>query len=658
MKKILPLMIVALMAAACQSGNGSGSGPNPSGVKTTVAGLTTFTSCEALSDFLNSKTGAQSAPSGSPTDATNAPSPEGTADSAGGTSGGTGTGGEVGVPAAAPSATTVEEADIVKQEGTRLYVMTSYGKLFIYDVSSASDPHRVSEVTPAIYAQSMFASGFKVALIGQPVVTDTGSGSTGGTTGGVVSDMPIYYEPSTRVVVYDTTNPAAPTVAASFDFKGSYIDSRKVGDAVYLALQRWIDEYASVPVETQLADRDPCDQVYVPKDIDGNYGSFPAWEIAGINLDDLSAAPNEVSVIGSWGSTVTSTPEHFYLTNYFYETNDTGVFLFDLDPPTAGITPRAKASVPGSIVNQFSMDESGGVFRIASTSRPTWIWGVEEPVMAALDSGTSGGTTGGGTIEPAPVPPAPEPPPTTNYLTTFRASDGSLAKLGQIDTIVPGESITAARFLGSRAFVTTYVYTDPLVSIDLSDPANPKIAGELHVPGMTNYLQAWGDDRLIAVGTGDGWSGVILNLFDISDLANPSLIEQETIPDSWGSEAQFNHLAFSLFEDRGVVALPVYTSTGSEMDVYAADRNTGFTRLGAIKHDDLISGSTGYSPQMRRSLEIGGLLYTVSEAGLKVDAFSNLTTDLFAEMFPGYTPPIYYGCGCTGDVCMECPQPL
>ncbi len=626
MNKPLVTIFVAVAAAlaagagGCSSNSGPGANPGTPGTKTTVAGLTAFESCEALGEFLESKSGANEVPSGGP-------AASGDDASAGGTGGAESDGG-FGAPTAAPSANTVEEADIVKREGNRLYAVTTFGKIFAYDVSNPSAPHRIGEATLTLYPIEMYLLGTKVAVIGQPVPFGDGT---------VSSDAPYYYDPSTRVVVYDFADAAAPTVARQFDFKGSYGDSRKVGGAVYLALQHWIYEGGPEPLKDQLDDRDPCDQVYVPEQIDGDYSSFLTWDIVGLNLNALDAEPNQVSVVGSWGSTITSTPEHFYLTNHFYENNETGIYLFDLNPATAGVAPKATARVPGSIVNQFSMDETNGIFRIVSTTRAAWIWGWAEGDAVALD-----------------VPP---PPPTTlNYLTTFRASDGSLTQLGQIDTIVPDESITAARFLGNRAFVTTFVVTDPLVAIDVSDPASPQIKGELHLPGRTDYLQAWGEDRLIAIGSADGWQGVVLNLFNVADLANPQLVEQETIPNSYYSEAQYEHLAFSFFEGQRILAVPVGTDTGSELDVYAVNRDTGFTRLGAVNHDDL-GDFSGYSPAMRRSLDIGGLLYSVSEAGLKANGFSALTTDLFEEMFPGFTPPVYYGCDCAGDVC-ACPELL
>src|SRR5262249_32381564 len=149
--------------------------------------------------------------------------------SAGGTTGGTGAGGATNdaAPTAAP-ATTGEEADNGKQNGNPPYVASSLGKMFFYDLSDAAPPPRGRRGSPEIYVQEMFVSGFKVVLIGQPNASD-------GASSGVAPAMPVYYEPSTRVVVYDATSAASPEITGRFDFKGSYIDSRKVGNSVYLA---------------------------------------------------------------------------------------------------------------------------------------------------------------------------------------------------------------------------------------------------------------------------------------------------------------------------------------------------------------------------------------------------------------------------------------
>lgn len=587
MKKVV-LIGLMILAAGCQAASTGGNSPNPSN---NLAGLRTFENCGELSRFLQERVGAESAP---------LPAEEeaplfGVEDEAG--------------SADAPAAPTasVEEGDIVKKEGDRLYVVTLQGRLLVYDVSDPGEPKRIGEFELSDFAQEMYIDGAKVVIIGTPPIATIW--------------MPkVPYQPVTRVLVLNFSDPASPAVLRQYDLNGTYTDSRKVGSAVYLVLQNWV---GGPEIETRVEEKGSCETVYAPIELDsGDYISFTSWDLFGIDLDLLPEDPNRVSVIGSYGSTVYSTPEHFYLTNYFYEKTQTGIYLFDLDPSSAAIAPRANASIPGSIVNQFSMDETEGIFRIASTVR----------VFDEVGGGE--GTVpmeGGPTV--AALEPIPTPSETTNYLTTFRASDGSLTQLGQIDTIVPGESITAVRFVGSRAFATTFVIIDPLVTIDLSDPASPKVMGELHLPGMTTYMEEWGD-LLIAIGASDGWWGnVVLNLFDVSDLANPVLIEQEILEDTYGSEAQFEHQAFAFVEGRAVLAIPVYTSTGSEMQVFKVDPESGFSLLGVIRHDDLIPSETPYSPLMRRGLEIGAYLYSISEAGMKVNAFDNLSEDLFGELF-------------------------
>ena len=605
MKNYLVVALTVLVAGCVVPGVGDGGGPS-GGSSVGLSGLKAFESCQALSEYLAPKdrdTGGGSIPNGA----------------MGGMPGSSGDGevsadeaGEASPePVSAPVAETVEEADIVKQEGNRLYVVTTKD-LLTYDISDPETPQRIGKLTIEFFPREIYVRGTKVAVIGDGAASASG-------------------DPATIVLIADLANAATPLALRKHTLGGYYSDSRMVGNAVYLALQNWVGG-ASWMIEERLKAHNPCDRVYVPADLDpGEYESFLSWDIVGINFADPSEESETVTVIGSGDAKVYSTPGHFYLANYFFESESTGVYLFDLDPATAGILPRSNALVSGSIVNQFSMDETNGVFRIVSTRAAGW--NTDESFLE-----------------------------TQNYLTTFRAKDGSLTRLGQIDTIVPGESVTAARFIGSKAFVaTSIVQSDPLVAIDVSNPTEPRILSELHLPGMTNYIQEWGN-YLVAIGSNGGWlGGVVLNLFDVSDPNNPLLVEQEELEGAYGSEAQFEHRAFAFFEDLGILAIPVDTDTGSEMALYRISGDTGFTRLGAVNHDDLVPAGTtyeGYSPRMRRALEEGNgeFLYTISEAGLKVSQFGDLTKDLFGEMFPGFSAPDYWDCGCSGDVCMGCPE--
>lgn len=601
MKNYLIVTLTAFMVLTAGCGIPGFDEGNPSGgTSVGLSGLKVFESCEALSEYLVPKDSSKG--SGSIPDGAMGGMPESfddteaSADEAGEESAG---------PVASPTTTTtVEEADIVKQEGDRLYIVS--GKdLLTYDIGDPASPQRIGRLALEFSPQEIYVQGTRVVIIGG------GAWSASG-------------ESATAVLITDLANAEAPLTIRKLTLEGFYSESRMVGNAVYLALQNWVGG-AGWMIEEKLEARNPCDRVYVPDDLDPEENnSFLSWDIVGLNLADPSKEPEMVTVIGSYDSTVYSTPEHFYLSNYFFEKEATGVYLFDLDPSRAGVTPRSKAIVPGAIVNQFWMDETDGVFRIASTRAANW-WTSDDSIGE-----------------------------TRNYLTAFRADDGSLTQLGQIDTIVPGESMTAARFIGPKAFVaTSIVQTDPLVAIDVSDPTSPRILSELHLPGMTTYIQQW-NNLLVAIGSDGGWWGsVVLNLFDVSNPNAPLLVEQEVLEGAYGSEAQSEHRAFAFFEDLGVLAIPVDTSTGSEMALYRVDGETGFERLGAVNHDDLVPAEAaydGYSPRMRRALEEGNgnFLYTISEAGLKVTPFEDLTNDLFEEMFPGFTVPDY---GC--DDCFE-----
>ncbi len=610
------LIVATLAAGGCQSTNE----PSQKTQNNSIAGLKTFETCSDLGDFLKSHVGTKKAPANTMMGA-----PEAAPD------------GKGGAASAMPVATvTVEEADLVKQEGNRLYVVNS-GDLLIYDLTDAAHPQRIGRQTLSFHPTQLYAEGTEVALLGETnFAVPMGMGSSGAA---------VWYQPKTKVMILETTNAASPAILKDLDLDGNYVDSRKIGSAIYIALQSWMGG-DPVVMKQQVEAKNPCDHIYVPEDLDnGSYDSLASWDVIGINLKAPEAEPKKTSLIGAYASTVYATPTHFYVTNFSYKDNTTEVYLLALDPVSADVAPQADATIPGTIVNQFSMDETDGVFRIASTERTEPMWFAE--------AGTANTA--------APAPALPPQNNAKNFLTTFRVSDASMKQLGQIDSIVPGETITAARFAGPRAFVTTFVYTDPLVAIDLSDPTAPAVVGELHLPGSTGYLQVWGD-RLIAIGSQNAfWGNVILNLFDVSDLKNPKLVEQETIPDSYYSEAQFEHKAFAFFDDRAILAIPVETSAGSMMDLYHVDPASGFSLAGSINHNSLIPsatmGTSGYSPAMRRALENGAYLYTVSDAGLKVDAFEDLKTDLFGELFPGFSPPVG-GCGCAGDVCMACPQPL
>jgi hypothetical protein len=141
-----------------------------------------------------------------------------------------------------------------------------------------------------------------------------------------------------------------------------------------------------------------------------------------------------------------------------------------------------------------------------------------------------------------------------------------LVTVGSVEGIAPRETIQAARFIGDRGFVVTFESIDPIFTLDLSDPTQPALVGELEVPGFSTFIVPMDEDHLLTVGQyiPDGsavfrpWS-VQLSIFDVSDFAQPVLSHNLVIGEETGaySEALYNPKAFTYFAQEGKIALPV-----------------------------------------------------------------------------------------------------
>jgi uncharacterized secreted protein with C-terminal beta-propeller domain len=234
----------------------------------------------------------------------------------------------------------------------------------------------------------------------------------------------------------------------------------------------------------------------------------------------------------------------------------------------------------------------------------------------------------------------------------------------------------SSRFIGDRAYLVTYRTVDPLYTFDLSDPANPKVLGELKIPGYSTYLHPYDANHLIGIGmdteeytyrdnfgrvvsTSAVLTGMKMALFDISDLRNPKEISSIHIGDSRASSAILtNHKALLFSKEKNLIAIPVnnyqedfiieensdnnediisaynrylqpYISEG--YFVYNISLDNGFTLKGTITHEKIASDyGAYYGNKMLRGLYIEDDLFTVSEGTLKVNALSDLKeiTDL------------------------------
>jgi uncharacterized secreted protein with C-terminal beta-propeller domain len=213
---------------------------------------------------------------------------------------------------------------------------------------------------------------------------------------------------------------------------------------------------------------------------------------------------------------------------------------------------------------------------------------------------------------------------------------GNLREVGHVGGLGPGERIFAVRFMGPKGYVVTFEQVDPLYTLDLADPTQPKVIGELEVTGFSSYLHPIGDDWLLAVGQEADEEGRIIGLavsiFDVRDFADPKLAHRYLIEgddDTWSwSEALNDHHAFTFH--RGVLSIPVYIG-GTEgrfsgLLVLAVDPEDGIWELGRIDHQGM--GTEDKRAWMRRSVYIEDAIYSLSSAGVKVNSLDNPEVEL------------------------------
>jgi hypothetical protein len=279
----------------------------------------------------------------------------------------------------------------------------------------------------------------------------------------------------------------------------------------------------------------------------------------------------------------------------------------------------ASGRVRGHLLNQFSMSEQDGRLRVATTD------------------GTSDSESPGG--------PGVSP---ESFVTVLEDRGGELAVAGQVGNLGRGERIYAVRFLGDVGYVVTFRQTDPLYTIDLSDPARPRVAGELKLPGYSAYLHPVGEGLLLGVGqdaTDAGRRlGAQVSLFDVSDPARPERLDQ--IPLGQGlSQAEFDHHAFLWWAPRGLVVLPLQLYAPEAPQFTGAvglsvGRDRGLSELGRLSHGGEPISKERVGPPgpgdvpmvdrwsgdvIQRSLVIGEVLYTVSDRGVLASSVADFS---------------------------------
>jgi len=333
--------------------------------------------------------------------------------------------------------------------------------------------------------------------------------------------------------------------------------------------------------------------------------------VVSFEVDDDNAGPEATTTVAGISGSVYASASNLYVSathwGNWWDATDTGsttnIYRFDIDRADVPLT--AMGAVPGVTLDQFSLDESDdGLLRVATTS-------------GFGDSASSG-------------------------VYTLAASAGNLQTIGSVTGLAPGERIYSVRFIGNRGYVSTFRQVDPLFVIDLANPAQPRVVGQLKVPGFSSYLHPLDATHLLGIGRDvDPATGRVLGLqlsiFDVANPADPKRSATYTFAgEGWGSwsAALWDHHALSWFAEQGILALPVQEGdwwTGSNgLVVFKVDTNSaeGFTNLGEITHDDPV----------QRSIRIGEFLYSVSAGEVKVHRLDAPTVEVGSTRLAAPSP--------------------
>jgi hypothetical protein len=565
----------------------------------------------------------------------------------------------------------VDEADFVKNDGSFIYLITG-GALDIYRAWPANQTHLVSTFPLPGTPQLMYVFHDR-ALVYSYTSRSQYQGYCNEWAG-----IPCRAVGDVIITVLDITNREQPVFEREVRYNGSYGGSRRIGDAVHTTLVfpgskvDGFDSQVSAHPCTSTDDsiREAYYQLFLRNkellegrtytttlpsgslrdrtgttSLETQCGDVHAPAMAGgldvvavLSLDLAQPSQSGFTPVLGQPGTIYSSAQNLYVaasygrvnhSPWFWgwgaDTEVTAFHKFGLEGTQAATTYLASGLASGRIVNQFSMGEHQGRFHVATT------------------------------VGHSPSPSA------SNNVFVLREQDRRLKVVGSVKGIAPSEDIRSARFVGTRGFVVTFKKTDPLFTIDLSDPEHPFIAGELHIPGFSTYIHMMDDTHLLTigfdaqdVGSFAWFQGVALQIFDVSNMREPRLVHK-TIIGTRGSasDATSNHLAFNYFAPLHVLALPMTICEGSQGDgeygstmsfsglmVWDVTVEDGFRERGRVPH--VIPSQSPYasncgawwtSPdtEVKRSIIMEDFVYSISGDAMKVNRLSNLD-ELVAEV--------------------------
>ena len=598
----------------------------------------------------------------------------------------------------------VDEPDIVKNDARYIYTISGQ-TLTIVDAYPAEKASVVSKTEISDAPKDLFVTGDRLVLFTQGYGSpDYPEEKTASMKAEVMPRRPVYgNSPVTHAVIYDITDRSSPKLMKDYTIEGDYTDARMIGTLVYMVTREQVYPYYNdqivVPtlregtktvIQPDVWHFNYPDQQYTFTTItaidaatgteknaqtyllgngniiyvspDAMYVSYQKYHpivypVRG-GMEIAKPLPAPVSWIAGPGAAVDSgavssapAPQDFNAMNddqrqaiisglrsgeqdsiRRQEADQTSTVIHKIEIKDGKIQYVAKGEVPGTLKNQFAMDEYNDNLRVATTS------------SVYTQSGQY----------------------TYNNVYVF---NGQMERIGALTHLAEQESIYSTRFIGDRLYMVTFKRIDPFFVIDLSTPSNPKVLGKLKIPGYSDYLHPYDATHIIGIGKetasnewgGVSTSGVKLALFDVSDVTNPKQLAKVQIGDAGSDSAALtDHHAFLFDRNKNLLVIPVRAVSMNQVSkgdyynnqpqawygayVFGLTPETGFTLKGTVQHG---TGDNGYyyygssGADVKRSLYIGDVLYTMSSKQIKANSLDNINTTISTIPLPGMGE-VYY----------------
>jgi uncharacterized secreted protein with C-terminal beta-propeller domain len=442
----------------------------------------------------------------------------------------------------------VDEPDLLKTSAGRVVVVRD-DRLYVVDVTDQAPRTLGSLTLPGGSASELLLSGDRALVLG----------SSWATPDRVSAEPTKAGQSSALLTVVDLATPARPTVVRTHEIEGAYLSAREHDGVARVVLQTtplvatptpaedWLPQDIQRDASGAIIKTEPlvdCGDVRHPTDPSG------VGLLTVLTLDLQNPAVLQPVTVATDGNLVYASTDRLYVAttrggwamrDAMVSSDDarpeavrTAIHAFDVSDYT-DTTYIASGEVDGWLMGRWAMSEYDGLLRVATTRGGQWSANGDAPATDAA-------------------------------VTVFEERGDRLQTVGSVGGLGQGEQVRAVRWFGDLATVVTFRQTDPLYTVDLADPTQPRVLGELKVPGYSAYLHPLGDRLLLGVGQDATTQGRVLgtqvSTFDLSDLSAPVPVDTMVEPRSY-SEVETDSRQFTYLPELRTAVLPLMSDIGS-----------------------------------------------------------------------------------------------